>query len=107
MSDLATTIHNIPPASVARTIRGRSQWAAYGRLSEAGGKWVNVREIAACTYGADFTVSEYHAVKATVSRLQAKGFPIEKRSERVGQSAVSVYYRLSLLWQREQDGVQP
>lgn len=101
MSDLATTLHNIPPASVARVLRGARQWAVYQTLAEAGGNWVQPARLAALVYGAQ--AEDYwsmQAVYAVVRRLKAKGIPIE-----VGIATAGYIhgYRLPLEWQRSQD----
>lgn len=99
MSDLATTVHNIPPAAVAKRLRGARQWAVYQTLAEAGGHWVEPRRLAAVVYGA--LAEDYwsmRAVYAVIRRLKAKGIPVE-----IGITGYIHGYRLPLDWQRSQD----
>lgn len=104
MTDLATTIHNIPPASVAQKLRGRYQWAAYQALAAAAGEWVTAEALARSTYGDEMTHWEpLKALKNIIGALRRKGVPVQTHCELYARAGSLTRYRLPLEWQRDQD----
>ena len=108
MSDFATTIHNIPPASVARRLRSRAQWAAYQALAAAACEWVTRDALGADVYREPhYTWDQPSALKGVIARLRSKDIPVQTNVE-IRADGTVVRYRLPLEWQREQDGeVEP
>jgi hypothetical protein len=103
MTDFQTTIHNIPPASVAQILRGARQWATYQALAAAAGEWVSPRLLSSAVYGPQSPYApSVAALYAVVKRLQRKGIPIQ-----IGVAGYVHGYRLPLEWQREQDATAP
>lgn len=100
MSDLATTTHNIPPASVAQRLRGRAQWAAYQALAAAAGEWVEAAVLAAQVYKEPhYSWERTSSLLSVIHRLRKKGVPIQTYYV---PSTYATRYRLPLDWQRQQ-----
>lgn len=98
--DLATTIHNIPPAAVAQKLRGRCQWAAYQALAAVAGEWMTADALAMAVYPDEhYLWDPLSALKGVIVRLRAKGIPIHSMYT-VGSDTK---YRLPLEWQQRQD----
>jgi hypothetical protein len=102
MADLATTVHNIPPANVAKMLRGRYQWSAYQALASVSGEWITADDLARATYG-DTLGQSWEPLKAltgVIHRLRRKGVPVLTQ---YFPATYSTRYSLPLAWQREQD----